>query len=183
MAYSVPPLYAPKTNLNAPGTSVNYWSDSDANVIGTALTSTIGYINAVSGGLQTTSSSLGAVSSSLVGVSSSLVVLSGVVAGFVGGSDPNVSATVVYLAQSIFGTQNLAQTSVSTGTHPTGTFYNLREGYYTLTASYNGTSASLSGVINSSSLMTPSAMYLKSPDLTVWRITIDNFGSLSSSVA
>ena len=44
MSYPIPPLYAPKLNLNGGSgtTSVNHWGDPDANAIGAAFTSTVG---------------------------------------------------------------------------------------------------------------------------------------------
>ncbi len=51
-----------------------------------------------------------------------------------------------------------------------------------VSSSYVATSQSLSGVLNSSSLNTPTAIYLKSPNGSIYKIMVDNSGVLSSTL-
>jgi len=135
-------------------------------------------------------------------------------------SNAVASGALLQIAYMFLGNNNLAQVSagLAVGTHPTSSYYNLRETFYELTSSFytlsgnlnssasnwnafsgyptlssnldssgtrwNAISSSVSGILNSGTYTTiPTAIYLRSPDNTVWKITIENDGVLSSTVA
>ena len=171
MAYPVPTLFAPKVNVNAPGTTINYWADTDANQVSGAIVQMIGNINTLS------SSLIAAVSDFPAWTGSTFLPFSGSVVGKVGydgwvlGShagqtmaitlaslstsyygSPQPEIEIAYLSQTaltmskgLFNSTNIAA-AMPTGAFPTGTYNNMWVSYWTLSGNF----ATVTGNLNSS---------------------------------
>src|SRR3990172_7878415 len=146
MSYSVPPLYVPKLNLNGGSgtTDFQHWGDPDANGLSSSIVIVFGDLNAVSGGLTALSASLLDVSSGTNGLAYVSSVLNHVSGDFYASGSaalPVISGALVMTAMAFFGTTDLVQLSAglggTTGSHPTGTFNDLRESFYAVVSGTN----------------------------------------------
>jgi hypothetical protein len=175
MAYPVPTLYNPKVNVNAPGTTVNYWADTDANQVSGAIVQMMGNINALSASVAAATSDFPTWTGSV------FIPFSGSVVGKVGFDSWNpaahagetmavtlaslstsyytsdivdnafVSSTVLTMSRGLFNSTNLAA-AMPTGSFPTGTYNNLWVSYWTLSGNFANvyTSASKWDTVSSS---------------------------------
>jgi hypothetical protein len=171
MSYTAPVPYVTKSDLTAPGPATNYWSAADANAIKSAFDTTYTNLNTVSGSLNVLSGAYTDMSATVTERSSSLELLwsewnAGESTQF---SESLAITASVYFQKILLGTDDLSQISVDPSiiAHPTATYNNLREAFYTLTATLNN-SATLWNKVSASAFTTSSNW---NPDGGVFSVT------------